>query len=243
MYVCMYVCIEYVYLENVWQAIRAHFGFQTTGAHFIDFADIKLKPGERPEDLYQRIVAFVEDNLLTTESGITHHDEDPEEDEEMSPMVENMIVLTWLRLIHPDLPGLVKQRYGTELRHATLASIKPEISQAMSSLLETLNSSEEARVMRYAPTTTNNNRKSFLPRRFNNNSNSNNNATGNRQQSPKQCPLCNMAGRPSSHYLSQCSYLPAADKKIIAKARLLSMLESDSEPCDDDKDEEETHSN
>ena len=31
-------------LENVWQSIRAHFGFQTTGAHFIDFADIVLKP-------------------------------------------------------------------------------------------------------------------------------------------------------------------------------------------------------
>ena len=66
-------------LDNVWQAIRAHYGFQTTGAHFIDFADIKLKPGERPEDLYQRIVAFVEDNLLTVESGITHHDEDPDD--------------------------------------------------------------------------------------------------------------------------------------------------------------------
>ena len=135
-------------LDNVWQSIRAHFGFQTTGAHFIDFADFKLKPGEKPEDLYQRIVAFVEDNLLTTESGITHHDEDPDEDEEVTPMVENFIVLTWLRLVHPELPALVKQRYGTEFRNQTLASIKPEISQALNSLLETLNSTEDARVMR-----------------------------------------------------------------------------------------------
>ena len=141
-------------LDNVWQSIRAHFGFQTTGAHFIDFATINLRAGEKPEDLYQRLMAFVEDNLLTTESGITHHDEDPNEDEELTPMVENMIVLTWLRLVHPDLPGLVKQRYGTELRDKTLASIKAEISQAMSSLLESLNSNnieETTRVMRSGP--------------------------------------------------------------------------------------------
>ena len=39
-------------LESVWQSIRAHFGFQTTGGHFLEFADLELKPGERPEDLY-----------------------------------------------------------------------------------------------------------------------------------------------------------------------------------------------
>ena len=212
-------------LDNVWQAIRAHYGFQTTGAHFIDFADIKLKPGERPEDLYQRIVAFVEDNLLTVESGITHHDEDPDDDEEMTPMVENMIVLTWLRLVHADLPGLVKQRYGTELRHSTLASIKPEISQAMNSLLESLNSSENARIMRSTPFNNyrGNQQRNFPP--CNNNTSTVNNRNNPRQSQMKQCPLCLAASRPNSHYLSQCTFLPAADKKFFAKARYLSILE------------------
>ena len=226
-------------LDNVWQAIRAHFGFQTTGAHFIDFADIKLKPGERPEDLYQRIVAFVEDNLLTVDSDIEHHGEDLEEDEEMTPMVENMIVLTWLRLVHPDLPGLVKQRYGTELRNSTLASIKPEISQAMTSLLETLNSSEDARVMRSAPFNKHQQgSRNFQPRRFNNNNSNTNNGNShnnnNNRTSPtqsKQCPLCVSAGRTSSHYLSQCNFLPAADKKFIAKARLLTIMD-DTDPSE-----------
>ena len=219
-------------LDNVWQSIRAHFGFQTTGAHFIDFADFKLKPGEKPEDLYQRIVAFVEDNLLTTESGITHHDADPDEDEEVTPMVENFIVLTWLRLVHPELPALVKQRYGTELRNQTLASIKPEISQALSSLLETLNSTEDARIMRSAPynnyqipTTKTKTFHQFDEKRrqFPGPSNS---AT-NRQGQAKQCPLCRAAGRPDAHYLSQCNFLPAADKKFLTKARLISILDED----------------
>ena len=70
------------------------------------------------------------------------------EGEEISPSLENFIVLTWLRSIHKDLPGLVKQRYGTELRSQTLASIKPEISQALDSFLEEITSASEAKVLR-----------------------------------------------------------------------------------------------
>ena len=123
-------------ISQIYQTIRLHYGFQSSGAQFIDFADIKLEPDERHEDLYQRIVAFVEDNLLQKDSNIKHHDVLVTEDEEMSPLLENMIVLTWLRLIHPGLPKLVKQRYGTELRPRTLASIKAEISQALDSLID-----------------------------------------------------------------------------------------------------------
>ena len=49
-------------LNDIWGKIRLHYGFQSTGAHFLDFSDIKLEPDERPEDLSQRLVAFVEDN-------------------------------------------------------------------------------------------------------------------------------------------------------------------------------------
>ena len=121
-----------------------------TGGHFLDLAEFKLEHGERPEDLYQRLVAFVEDNLLSTSGGIRHHDELPTEDEDMSPTVENLVVLIWLKLTYPELPHLAKQRYRTELHSRTLASIKPEVSQSLDSLLEELHHTEEARVMRSA---------------------------------------------------------------------------------------------
>ena len=88
-----------------------------------------------PEDLNQRLMAFVEDSLLHANS-LTHHGEHVTEDQELTPTLENFVILTSLRLIHPSLSRLVKQCYGTELRSRTLASIKPEISQALSSLLE-----------------------------------------------------------------------------------------------------------
>jgi hypothetical protein len=135
-------------LDHVWQSIRAHYGFQTSGARFLDIADIKLEHNERPEDLYQRLMAFAEDSLLSSNSTVLHHGERLTDDEEMTPTLENLITLIWLKLIHADLPKLVRQRYGTELRSQTLASIKPEISMALDSLLEELHSSTEAKVMR-----------------------------------------------------------------------------------------------
>ena len=58
-----------------------------------------------------------------------------------------MIVLTWLRLIYRDLPALVKQRYGTELRSHTFASIELEISQALDPLLEEIAATNDAKVL------------------------------------------------------------------------------------------------
>ena len=96
-------------LNDIWSTIRLYYGFQSTGAHFLDFSDIKFEADERPEDLYQRILAFVEDNLLTSGGGITHHGAPIQEDEEFRPTIENFIVLCWLQLLHPDLPKVVKQ--------------------------------------------------------------------------------------------------------------------------------------
>ena len=46
-------------LADIWQQIRQPFGFQSTGAHFLDLANILLEPDERSEDLFQRLTAFL----------------------------------------------------------------------------------------------------------------------------------------------------------------------------------------
>ena len=190
---------------SIESSIRLHFGFQTTGAHFLDLADIRLGAEERLDDLYHRIVAFVEDSLLSGH-GILHHG-DMVIEYEMSPTLENCVVLTWLRLIHPDLPMLVKQRYGTELRSRTLASTKPEISQALDSLLDEIRSSEDAKVMRTA---------TLLFRK----STPSSRQQTRFQQRERCCPLCKQAGRTDfQHFLSGCRFLPENDRKCMTKAR------------------------
>ena len=86
---------------SIWSAICLHFSFKATRAHFQDLSEIHLKHGKRPEDLYQRLMAFIEDNLLHSNS-IQHHGALLTEDEELTPTSENFFVLTWLRLVHPD---------------------------------------------------------------------------------------------------------------------------------------------
>ena len=68
-------------IDQIWQTIRLHYGFQTTGAHFIDFDFIRFDPSERPEDLFERLTAFVEDNLLRKDTSIRHYGQVPDEDE------------------------------------------------------------------------------------------------------------------------------------------------------------------
>ena len=199
-------------IDSVWHTIRQHYGFQVTGAHFLDFADIRLEPNERPEDLFQRLMACLEDVLLQT-NRISHHGEAMTEDEELKPTLENFIVLTWLRPVHPELPRLVKQRYGTELRSRTLASVKPEISQALSSLLDEIHATDEAKIMRTATSTALKGSKSRFYAR-----------------PAKSCPLCFQAGRPSGHFLSSCTLLPDQDRRYMAKAtQIVGILEDDCE--------------
>ena len=199
-------------MDSIWQLIRSHFGFQSTGGHFLDFADIMHEPGERPEDLYQRLMAFVEDNLLATDGSIAHHGVPPTEDEELSPTVENMIVLTWLRLLHKDLPRLVKQRYGTELRSRTLASIKPEISQALDALLDEVQVASDTKILRSQTYTK-----------------STKHPIKSSQHKRRCCPICKQAGRKETdHFLSQCTYLPAEDQKFLSRVRQIAMYEEES---------------
>ena len=188
--------------------IRQHYGFQSTGAHFLDLATIHLQPDERPKDLFQRLMAFFEDNLLSVQGGLTHHGDQATANEDLSPTLENTVVVLWLQLIHPGLPLLVKQKYGSELCNTTLASLKPEIYQALGSLLDELRSIEDTKAMRIGSST---------PRRHPNS------GQGQPRQRPfLPCILCKTAGRPhNTHNLMDCRYLPDRDRRPWARSRMV----------------------
>ena len=78
-------------LDDTWQKIHLHLGFQRTGAHFLDLATLTLEPNERSEALHQHINAFYQDNLLTPQSAITHHGDKITVEEDMTPSLENTV--------------------------------------------------------------------------------------------------------------------------------------------------------
>lgn len=168
-------------------------------------------------------MAFIEDSLLRTNS-LSHHGEQLTEDEELTQTLENLVVLTWLKLIHPSLPRLVKQRYGTVLRSQTLASLKPEIPQALASLLDEIGASDDVKILHTAVSTeyrrpTQSSRVAYKP------------ISSRRPRQDKTRPLCKQAGRLEvSHFLSKCKYLPDTDGRYIVKARqILGILDNKSE--------------
>lgn len=209
-------------MTDIWQKIRLHYNIQKSGSQFLDLASMKLKSNERAEDLYQRLMAFFTDNMLEAAGSIKHHGEQPTIDEEITPALENTIVLLWLQSVNPGLPALIKQKYGTELRNKTLASIKPEISQALDSLLDELQSAEESKVFRASAPFK---RQPTMP-----------------PKRSKSCSLCKAAGRPhTSHFLSRCTYLPAEDRRALAKARYVPDYESDAGDEEDIDHEQHSH--
>ena len=78
-------------IQSLWNEIGAHFGFQITGANFLDFANLHLEADERPEDLFQKLMA-----TLLCASSLSHHGEATNEDEKLTP--------PWR--ISSSLPGL-----------------------------------------------------------------------------------------------------------------------------------------
>ena len=50
--------------------------------------------------------------------------------------LENTLTTLWLPLLHPGLPQLVKQKYGSDLHNKTVASIKEKTLQAVHPLLD-----------------------------------------------------------------------------------------------------------
>ena len=227
---CQYISRTFIIkqttcLDDVWRNIREHYGFLCTGGHFLDICAIHRESEERPEDLYQRIFMFFEDNLVSANS-LSHHGERLTSDEEMTPTVENAITWYWLKLLHPGLPQLVQQRYGAELRDKTLASIKSEISSAMSALLDELSSIEESRVMRTGHGSSN-----FRDVRTNSRDVRTNSRDVRGNQSRKSCTLCKAARRPhNTHWLTECSFLPESDRRAFSRS---TTCEDDENPGSD----------
>jgi hypothetical protein len=121
-------------LDGVWQKVRKYYGFKNSESQFMKYSSIVLEENERPE----RLIAHLQDNLLTTESPLTHDGEKVTKNEEISPTVERLVVLHWMELINPGLPALVQRTFAFDLQKMSLKDLQPQICVAMDGFLEEL---------------------------------------------------------------------------------------------------------
>ena len=81
-------------LESVWQAIRKYYGFQQSESQFLALSKFTWDgpDKERPERLYRRILAHLNDNLLHKGTSLKHDGATVLKDEDISPTVERLAV-------------------------------------------------------------------------------------------------------------------------------------------------------
>ena len=213
-------------LSWIWQRIRKHFNFSQSEVHFLNLATIKHQPAERYETFYQRLVAHIEDNLLTVASGLLYDGAVATADEVISPTTDRLLVYLWLHLIDQRLPQYVARIYAHDLQTKTLKDIQPQLSQSMEALITELNAQEEMNI-HYSRSSFNNKKK------FNNFNSRGGPQSTTITTSSKSCILCKTAGRRhQGHDLGSCWYISKHDKVEAAKALQVS-LDEDENPVED----------
>ena len=218
-------------LNWVWQRIRQHYGFRQSESNFLKLALIKRSEGERYETLYQRLLAHVEDNLLTTESGIMYDGVAVTTNEVMSATCERLMVFLWLQLIDERLPLYVSRVYAHDLQSKSLKDIQLQICHSMDSLLAELNSQEECQISYSKSNFTKRKGKgvSFY-KRDEQGSLHKSNIHGKTQ---KSCVLCKAAGRTyQGHNIGSRWFLSKFDKMEITQSSQVSV--DDQENTEDD---------
>ena len=243
-------------LESVWECIRKYYGFKKSESQFMKYAEIKWEDDERPERLYQRLVAHIQDNLLTTESTMTHHNARVTSNEMMSPTVERLIVLQWMQLIHPGLPALVQQSFAFQLQDKTLTDLQPRICDNIDKFLgqlkaeESMNSSrakiqemEEDRMQELEDVRVSRTQARGYGRPSRGSSSSyrshqtpqSRNKFPSKPQGQKICRMCKAEGRRYiGHSLPDCDYVSTAEKKGLISVRSSHISEEDNyDPSDE----------
>ena len=225
-----FVISEALCLNDIWNRLRTHYGFRKSGSLILDLAS--FTQGPNPEDshemFWEKIYSFIDDNLMSPGEGILHFGSVGKDAETMSPTLLNVCVVLWLHCIHSGLPALVKQRYASELRKKSIASIREEISESLDALLAEL-AGENAAVSRMS---------------YRNQPSRNRNFGKFPTNQQITCILCSSNNRPANHYLSKCKFLPEADRSFMLKSRTraVDVEDDDLDDYDDNTDRSPTPS-
>ena len=218
-----YITEEARSLDEIWDRLRTRFGCRKTGALILELTSLTREPDETHEGLWERMLSFVESNLLSVQDKIQHLGSNIVNSETMTPTLMNICIVLWLRIIHPELPSLVKQKYATDLRNKTLASIRDEISESLNSLLSELTNKEEVNISRlYKSRNQKFNRKQAPNKSVRNKS--------------RSCIICHTAKRPAEHFLSECPFLPDEDRHYLkSRTRLVEASEDEEEESENEE--------
>jgi len=223
------------YLEQYYQ-------IQKRGSHFLSIHDIRYNPSDTPENFYMELHGAFEDSLRKRgETILFRNEEILDNDEEMSPTLENTVVLLWLERIDPRLPSKVNAVFAHQMVGKTsLRDLQPAICNRIPSLLQELDEAEVNRASLHAvassdimdPTPV---AAAFYTRGGGRSRGRTRHLPSRGRTLSRFCRICFLLnkGSPStytSHNINQCSKLSERDKQEMARNAAVTLDDELDEP-------------
>ena len=84
-----YITEEALCLNDIWKRLRIFYGFRKSGSLILDLPNFHLEEGESHESLWERMHAFMMDNLVQPTDGLKHLNQNKPPRETMSPTLLN----------------------------------------------------------------------------------------------------------------------------------------------------------
>ena len=120
--------------------LEQYYNIRKQGAHFFSINSIRYTAGDSYQNFYMELHGALEDSLRKEGAVLLYKNNDVlEEDEELSPTLENFIVLTWLERIDPRLPDKTAATFGHQITgNTSLRDLQPEICVRIPAMLQEL---------------------------------------------------------------------------------------------------------
>ena len=100
--------------------LEQYYNIQKSGAHFLSISDIRFNSADSYENFYMELHGAVEDSLRKRGERLLYKNDEPlDADKEMSPTLENMVVMMWLEQIDPRLPKKVSVTFAHQMVGST----------------------------------------------------------------------------------------------------------------------------
>merc|ERR1712240_486987 len=145
--------------KKIFDAIKRVCGFTVPGAQLIQYMCVKnsydSSGSETFNDFHWRLRDEKIASLMTVESGITFRGRALTQDEEITPSLENQVVVDWLEGIGGvKLVKYIGQEYAKELEKTAIHDLQETIGQqeVMKSIIDRMETEEVAKLNRYQTT-------------------------------------------------------------------------------------------
>ena len=207
------------------------------GIHFFNILDVKYDGDQTtPVSFYNQYRTAISNNLGKSGDVIKYKDNlELEEDEKMTPMLEDLLLLNVIREIDPRLPMFVRTHYNHKMkRDERLMDFKSDILVNIPTFIEQLNANEQNNSIRVDDISSLN---AFKPR--------NRTKAKSAQANVKKnlyCRLCYRSNKPRDVYTShnfgdeKCSEISNQDRlRMIETLKLSSIQEQEPDFVDGDE--------